>query len=927
MSLNYDSDSPYCLRALNNFTLNNRLSNGRTDLKYRLNASEVYRSAKVLFTIRNLGQNNTGLGTDIKKTTIIPNVQKQDINSSVEYRTTAHSSLTRENETEIFLESSTIENVSTEGMETGREKATNVSNELLYTPQKESESFDYNEFNQQHVSSTSSMVFRVSTIPASVQHQELDSSYPTDSKEPKSEKYEPVDLSKTYEAPEETILSSDIISKQLSSSFVNNISSFTVNTTSSKITEKQKTSSFSETQEVEGKHGFNIIGTGESYPDLLTNIVSSLIAKPNIPINLPAANTESQESAIQYSDDHHVINILGNTKNSSGTVFQATNVVVSSFNKQSVKPKIQSLLPFHFSIKNGTVISNNGSSGRQISSKQETIPKSFTYFGFNTDKINKSNISNDNVTTTLLVTTDKQTFAPTIMTSEEMPMLKSYHNLSVEEIPNVTSEKESLDKFNSQNGYNSEQQPSLDGGYYPKEQYSFLSNLDIKDSSGNIAEIDEQNSQNNDIYSTKVFPSYQSKEMVEHGEVPIQLGHTGISEQEQQINKMTMSSDSYPSSIDWQSTSAYTITITPSSTLSTNGFNDVNSKEFLKPTENSADLAVKHYATDFASGTTQPNITVTDMKPQIFKGIHEIKQAESSSFSNESSSKTNSQLISNNELTSSNKDLKESMPSEFLQTMKKMPTEIMVTPTSILAGIHRTEIPVKKIIHDNYATSVNWLAKSSMKLGKSSQHVILPISELKMHPEVSNTSDLISVTSTIRTKEYSEETINTSTSAFPANILLPLSVPLLAVTEIPSTTVVVQHERTAIDHSTIEKDSEVNLLQVNEKTSEPSYPKLYENEKKIAAGNYGHHWNSEFNTEISSPKILQNHLSERASKRLSTSLVLTQNNYLPNLTSSLHTHYFFSVGKSRNLIRNEGPQNTPIPGYQSKISKGSFLYL
>lgn len=48
-------------------------------MKHRLNATEMYRPAKVSFIIRNLGQNSTTLGTDIEKTTIISNVQKQGL--------------------------------------------------------------------------------------------------------------------------------------------------------------------------------------------------------------------------------------------------------------------------------------------------------------------------------------------------------------------------------------------------------------------------------------------------------------------------------------------------------------------------------------------------------------------------------------------------------------------------------------------------------------------------------------------------------------------------------------------------------------------------------------------------------------------------------------------------------------------------------
>lgn len=68
-----------------------------------------------------------------------------------------------------------------------------------------------------------------------------------------------------------------------------------------------------------------------------------------------------------------------------------------------------------------------------------------------------------------------------------------------------------------------------------------------------------------------------------------------------------------------------------------NEFNDVDGEELLKSTENHDDLALKHSATEIASGTTQESITVTE----------EIKQAASSSFN------ISSQLTSNNEIISS----------------------------------------------------------------------------------------------------------------------------------------------------------------------------------------------------------------------------------------------------------------------------------
>lgn len=174
------------------------------------------------------------------------------------------------------------------------------------------------------------------------------------------------------------------------------------------------------------------------------------------------------------------------------------------------------------------------------------------------------------------------------------------------------------------------------------------------------------------------------------------------------------------------------------------------------------------------------------------------------------------------------------MPSLSSQMTQEMSLAITATPTSILAGIHRTEIPVKETTHNNYATSMNWLATSSMKLGKPSQHVILPISEI--HSEVSDTSELISDINTIKEKQP-YETSNISTSTSFTNAYRSSFAPLSAMTEI-SSSVAVQHERPVIDHSTTGKDLSINqLLYVDERTSEkllktiPSRPKeVYQTE-------------------------------------------------------------------------------------------------
>lgn len=498
-----------------------------------------------------------------------------------EQRTTTNSSGEREVEVGIFQQSSTTESISTENVKTGKEVATEIPVEPIYAPQELSTSSGNNELQQQHSSSISSTFFLASTVSASTQHQALDSSYLMATKQPKLEEYEPsyfttsnaiiihnpssskqqfqaqntipittpTTMQKTS-ISQETVPLPDITSKQLLSNFVNNnISSFAIDALSNETTKEQTTSNFSETQEISGSYyGSNLIfetstHINEYFPNSSTNTVPSSIVKLDISTNLRAANTKSQGSAVQHSGDYHERNILGNTKNSADmldrnnsqqiekNLFRTTNI--SSFAKNPVKPRIQLLLPSHFSSRNGNTISNNVSSIRQISLKQETISRSFKYFG--SDAV-KSNRSNGN---TLVVTTHEETFTPTA-TSDGISTLGSQHSLSVDDIPDVTDEKATLDNFGQQtddleDGSNSEQQSSLSDGYYLEEHHSFT-NLDTKSSTGNIAGIDEKNSQTNGtFYLTKVFPYYENEEIVKHGESPVRLGYTDISEQEQVV--------------------------------------------------------------------------------------------------------------------------------------------------------------------------------------------------------------------------------------------------------------------------------------------------------------------------------------------------------------------------------------------------------
>lgn len=202
------------------------------------------------------------------------------------------------------------------------------------------------------------------------------------------------------------------------------------------------------------------------------------------------------------------------------------------------------------------------------------------------------------------------------------------------------------------------------------------------------------------------------------------------------------------------------------------------------------------------------------------------------------------------------------MPSVFPEMIKEIAPAVTVTPISILAGIHRTEIPVKEATHDGHAESMNWYGTSSMKLGESSQHIILPISELKMYTEVSDTPCLTSDASTIRAEEPSK-TINISASTLPAIIPLPTSIPLSVVTEIPSTATVAQHERTVINPSYVKENSKVKIShhryeEASERSLGTSYSKeLYENEKDF-----------KFNTELPAPEILYNDLLSKASNEV-----------------------------------------------------------
>uniref|UniRef100_A0A1I7VF21 Protein kinase domain-containing protein n=1 Tax=Loa loa TaxID=7209 RepID=A0A1I7VF21_LOALO len=808
-----------------------RVNNGRTDLKYRLNANEVHHSAKALFTIRNLGQNNTALTTGVQKTAISSSNQQQAI---------ANSSREREIEMGISLQSSTTGSIPTESMENGKDEVTEVPIELPYAPQKPLVSSGNNELQQQHTSSTSSTVFLTSIVSTSTQHQVLVSSYPMETKQSEAEEYEPPNFSITYEeqpyfttsnaiiihnpssneqqfqaenttsvttptiiqevsVSQRTVLLPNITSERMPSNLINKA-------LSSETTENQEKSSFFETQEtLESRYGSDMmLGTSahinESYTDVSIDTVSSLTVEPDIAVNVPTATTELRGSSVQYSGDNYETNILEDTKNSSGTIDRNNSLqterilirpidVVSSYDKQLVKPRIQSLLPFHFSMKNGTIVSNNVPSNRQMSLKQETISKSFTHHKSDTDK--------SNVSSTLVVITHKQTFTPATVTSEQWPGLRSNHSLSAEEIPNITNEKETLGNFGQeaddlQGTSNSKQQSSFNGGYYPEEQHSFA-DLNTKGSSSDTAETDEQNSQTNDIHLTNFYPSYENEEMIERGKIPVQLGHTDIIEDEQ-INKMKTSSDLHPSSID---------------------------------------------ASGITNGTTHQSIMVIEMESETFKEIHEIKQTVSSSPSDETSFNISSQLIPSNETVSLNKDTKELMPSVFPQMTNRLPPTFTVTPASILAGIHRTEMPVKETTHDNHVTSLNWYS------GESSQRVSLPVSKL----EVSDTSSLTSETNTITTQKPSR-TINISASTSPAIMLIPSSVPLSTATEFSSAVAAAQHERTAIDHSAVEESSKVHPFHGGPSEglvgTVSSYPKgVLEND-----------WSSQFKTEVSPSEIL-----------------------------------------------------------------------
>ncbi|VDO25978.1 unnamed protein product [Brugia timori] len=152
-------------------------------------------------------------------------------------------------------------------------------------------------------------------------------------------------------------------------------------------------------------------------------------------------------------------------------------------------------------------------------------------------------------------------------------------------------------------------------------------------------------------------------------------------------------------------------------------------------------------------------------------------------------------------------DAEETMPSMLLQITNEIPLSVAIISSTILAGIHRTEIPIKEITDDNHAASMNWYATSSIKLGESRQHVILPISEVKVDDEISDTSGLVSTT------QESSEAINISAPTPPAIILLPPSVPLLAVTEISSDGYSTVEEGWQVNPSHIDKESSEDLLE------------------------------------------------------------------------------------------------------------------
>uniref|UniRef100_A0A1I8EGD8 Uncharacterized protein n=1 Tax=Wuchereria bancrofti TaxID=6293 RepID=A0A1I8EGD8_WUCBA len=691
--------------------------NGWTDLKYRLNASEMYHPAKALFTIRNLGQNNMALVTRVEKTASISDAQKQAISSSNQQRTVVNSSREHETKERTSVDPSTTATILTGSMETEKE-VIEAPTELSQEPLASSGN---DKLQQHHASSISSTFFLTSAVSPSSQHQVLDSSS-MNIKQPGAEEYEFHDSSKTYEeqlyfttsdatiirnpsgseqqfqaentmsvttsivmqrVPQEDMSSSDITSKQPSSNFVNS-------TLFNETKGKQKPSSFPETEEVSKSHYETSVDLSEFYPDLSTNIVSLLTVEPDIPMNLPLVNTESQGSAIQYSSAIHETNILENTKTSSG--------ILVDQNK----------------------------------------------------------------------TAHEETFALTAMIFEESPVPESYHSLSVEEIPNVTNEKETLGNFGQetdslQGGSNFEQQSpltsryypeqtSISSGYYPEEQH-LASDLDTEGISN--TETNEQNYQTTDIYLTNVYPSYENREVVEHGEVPDQLGHIDISEQEQ-IDKTKMSSDLHLSGI----------------------------------------------------------------------------------------------VLS---------DAEETMPSMLPQMTNEMSLSVAITPTTILAGgIHRTEIPVKEITNDNHAASMNWYATSSIKLGESRQHVILPISEVKIDNKVSDTSRLASTT------QESLEAINISASTPPATILLPSSVSLLAVTI------------SSDGYSTVEEGWQVNPSHIDKESSEDLLETISSYPEEVN----GNDWNSQFKTEVPPSEILHNDLlSETADEIKSSGVSSYLNNF------------------------------------------------
>ncbi|VDO28385.1 unnamed protein product [Onchocerca flexuosa] len=598
-----------------------RMTKERKVLKDRLNASEVFHSAKVSFTIRNLGQNYTALENSVEKSTNISVTPMQATGSFNEQQIVANSNREYKTEMGILMPSSVTESISTESIEIGKNKIIEIPSELPHIPQELAVSYGNNELQQQHAS-PSSTFFLASTISASTQT--LDSSDFMKTKQPKSVDDSTV-LNRTYEeesyftsfntmiipkttthspssekfkvtqktpAPQVTVPLPDIISEQLLPIFVNkNTSSFAIDTLSSESTEKQKTGSFPATNE-----------TSESYSGSNMSLETTPISEfnPNLStsLKLSTEKIESQESAFQHSGDNHEANILENRKNSSDVMDPNNSsqtgknlfrvIDVFSFDKMHVKPRIQSLLPFHFSTKN---VSDKASSSRQISSEQETISRNITIFG---SDVVENDTSNNN--SKLVITThEKMIFVPTIITPERPG---SYHSLSVEEIPNVTNEKETMGNFgqetsNLQSEFNLEQQTLLNG--------ESSSNMDTESNTGNIVDIDTQKSQ------TKVSPNYENNEVV-----AIQSSHMDNFKQEQ-INKEMLRFDPLSSSIelssgipnfaDWHSTSTQTIqtmTVTTSLSLTslpplslstTNGFSDVNSDELLKSIENSANLA------------------------------------------------------------------------------------------------------------------------------------------------------------------------------------------------------------------------------------------------------------------------------------------------------------------------------------------------